>query len=133
MESSLPLKRFPNIPDDFKMILYMTLIDLRMIQYFQSTNLLQISRDKNTANTIVKLLLFESEGWAIGIREVNENVNTLFPFKICAIFFKEELIGVESFDGVLLFGVEFWDDFLDQLPWFFDASNEAEDQTNVIW
>lgn len=95
--------------------------------------MLQISRDENATDSIVKLLLFERERRAIWVREVNENFYALFPFEIGAIFFKEELIRVKSLDGVFLFGVELGDDFLDQFPGFFDAPNEAEDQTNVIW
>ena len=133
MEPILSFEQFPDIPDDFKMILDMALVDLGMIQHLQPANLLQIFWDEYAADTVVKLLLFEMEGGAVGVGEVNEDFYALFPFEIGAILLEEELIRVKSLDGVFLFGVKLRDDFLDQFPGFFDASNEAEDQTNVIW
>ena len=42
MEPILSFEQFPDIPDDFKMILDMALVDLGMIQDLQPANLLQI-------------------------------------------------------------------------------------------
>lgn len=113
METRLAFERLRDIPDDFKMIWYVTLVNLGVIKHLQPTNLLQISGNKNAADSVVKLLLFEREGGAVGVREVNEHFNAFLPFEISAILLKEELIGVKSLDVVFPSGVELRYDFLD--------------------
>lgn len=116
-----------------QVVLALALLDLQAAQHFQHAGFPQVAGYQDSAYFVVKQLFLDGEEGAGEVAVTDEDGHCVLVDEIGYILLEVELIGIEPFLVVVLFGVgESGDDIFHHFSRFVDSSDVGEDEVDVV-